>query len=49
MDKRIDSDYGDSLIKEESEIKPFVEPAKDYVQYVTKLVEDYLDEQNSER
>lgn len=42
MDKRVDSDYGDALIKDEAEVKRFIKPAKEYFLYVTKLVEEYL-------
>ena len=47
MDKRIDSDYGDSLITESSEVEAYIEPAKEYFQYVTKLVEEYLKTEES--
>ncbi len=42
MHKRADSDYGDVLMISDEEIKPLIQPAKDYMQYVTKMVEDYL-------
>jgi uncharacterized protein (UPF0332 family) len=44
MNERHESDYGDYLIIDEKDIEEFLEPSKQYVQYVTKLVEDYLEQ-----
>ena len=42
MVERHESDYGDYLVVGEEDIEQFYEPAKSYVLYVTKMVEDYL-------
>jgi len=43
MNERHESDYGDYLIIDEKDIDEFLEPSKQYVGYVSKLVEDYLE------
>lgn len=48
MEKRNESDYGDTMIHQEMEIKPLVEPAKECFAYVSKKVEDYLAQQRDE-
>lgn len=42
MNERIESDYGDYLIIDETDVDEFFEPAKLYVQYVTKMINDLL-------
>jgi len=42
MDKRMESDYDDTLITDETVVQTLLEPAKAYVEYVTKKVEEYL-------
>lgn len=43
MSQRQESDYGEELITED-EVLPFVQPAKSYFSYVTKMVKDYVAE-----
>lgn len=42
MNERSESDYGDFLIIDETEVEEFLEPGKDYFQHVSKLVENYI-------
>ncbi len=44
MNERHESDYGDYLIIDEKDIEEFLEPSKQYIQYVTTLVDDYLNQ-----
>ncbi len=44
MNERHESDYGDYLIIDEEDVNEFLDPSKLYVRYVTKLVEDYLEQ-----
>ena len=48
MDVRLQNDYGDFLVVDEDDIEQFYEPAKAYVQYITKMVEDYLKTEEQE-
>lgn len=45
MQERIEDDYNDFMILDEKEVIGFIEPAKLYVEYVSKLIESYFDEQ----
>ena len=38
MQERIDDDYSDFLVVEIDEIKEFIDPAKEYVNYVENLI-----------
>lgn len=42
MKQRIEDDYNDFLILDEDEVIKFIEPAKQYVEYVNKLIELYF-------
>lgn len=44
MDERVHSDYDDFIILDEAQVIGFIEPSKQYVQYVSKLIEKYLNE-----
>lgn len=46
MDQRNDSDYGDYLILEKREIEKYIEPARQYFQYINTMLEDYLAKQS---
>jgi uncharacterized protein (UPF0332 family) len=39
MHERIDDDYGDFLILDFEDVKEFIEPGKEYFDYVLKLIE----------
>ncbi len=41
LHERIEDDYSDALIMDEEEVLEFIEPAKEYVNYIEKLVENY--------
>jgi uncharacterized protein (UPF0332 family) len=38
LQERIEEDYGDFLVVDESEILEFVEPAKEYIDYIERLI-----------
>jgi uncharacterized protein (UPF0332 family) len=42
MKERIQDDYNDFLILDENEAKEFIAPAKEYIEYVSKLIDDYF-------
>ncbi len=42
MQERIDDDYSDFMIVNEDEVLEYVEPAKEYVAYIEKLIEEYF-------
>lgn len=44
MKKRVHSDYDDFIIIDEAQVIGFLEPSKQYVKYVSKLIEKYFDE-----
>ncbi len=45
MQERIEDDYNDSLVVDESEVKEFIEPSKAYVNYISQLIENYLEQE----
>ena len=44
LKERLEGDYGDFLIIDEEEIKDFIQPGKEYIEYVTKMAEGNLAE-----
>jgi uncharacterized protein (UPF0332 family) len=48
MEERIEDDYNDLMIVDESEVAGFIEPTKEYVEYITKLIETYFSAQSSD-
>ncbi len=48
MEERVEDDYGDFMIANEKEVIGFIEPAKQYVEYVSKLIEGYFANQRNE-
>ncbi len=46
MNERKESDYGDFLILDEEDIGEFIQPAKEYIEYISTLIEDYFTVQN---
>ena len=42
MQERIDDDYSDFMIVNEQEVLEYIEPAKEYVAYIEKLIEEYF-------
>lgn len=42
MDERVHSDYDDFIISDEVKVIAFIEPSKQYVEYVSKLIEKYF-------
>ncbi len=46
MQERIDDDYSDFMIINETEVSEYIEPTKEYVAYVGKLVEEYFQRGN---
>jgi uncharacterized protein (UPF0332 family) len=46
MQERIEDDYNDFLIVEESEVKEFIEPSKGYVAYIGQLIDGYFDQKS---
>ena len=48
MNERVEDDYGDFMIADEKEVIEFIEPAKQYVEYISELIEAYFDAQNTE-
>lgn len=48
MGERNETDYSDFLIADEDDVLEYFEPAKEYVQYTTALVNKYLDDENAE-
>ena len=44
MEERVQSDYGDFLISDETKVLEFIQPAKEYVAFITELVEKYFRE-----
>jgi uncharacterized protein (UPF0332 family) len=48
MEERIEDDYNDFMIFDESKVIGFIEPAKQYIEYVTKLIETYFDAPRNE-
>ncbi len=48
MEERIEDDYNDFMILEEKKVIHFIEPAKQYVEYVSKLIEGYFANQRNE-
>jgi len=47
MVERIEDDYNDFMILDEKEVIGFIEPSKQYVEYVSKLIEEYFDAQRT--
>jgi len=47
MQERIEDDYNDFMILDEAEVIDFIKPAKQYVDYVSKLIETYFDAQRT--
>lgn len=45
--ERIQDDYNEFLIMDEDEVKEFIQPAKDYVEYISKLIQGYFDTQRA--
>lgn len=45
LQERIQDDFNEFLIMDENEVSEFIEPAKQYVEYVSKLIQEYFDEQ----
>jgi len=43
LEERIEDDYNDFIILDEAEVIGFIEPAKQYVEYVSNLIEEYFD------
>ncbi len=46
LKERIRDDYNEFLIMDDEEIIEFIEPAFEYVEYVSKLIEAYFDAQS---
>lgn len=44
MNERVQSDYGDFLISDESKVLEFIQPAKEYVAFISELIEKYFRE-----
>ena len=44
MKERIEDDYNDFMISNQDEVTEFINPAKEYVDYVSQLIEKYLKE-----
>lgn len=42
MDQRVHSDYDDIIIVDEVQVIDLIKPAKEYVQYVSELIEKYF-------
>ena len=42
MQERIDDDYSDFMIINESDVIEFIAPAKEYVAYIEQLIDDYF-------
>ena len=42
MQERIDDEYSDFMIADEGEVIEYMEPGKDYVAYVSSLIEEYF-------
>lgn len=42
MDERNESDYGDFLILDENDIAEFIQPATEYLEYVSKIIDEFL-------
>ena len=40
-------DYNEFLIMDEEEVSAFIKPAFEYVDYVTKLIDVYFDDQSA--
>ncbi len=38
MQERIEDDYSDFIILDETEVKEFIDPAKEYVNYIEQLL-----------
>jgi uncharacterized protein (UPF0332 family) len=48
MEERIEDDYNDFMIVDESEVIGFIEPSKQYVEYITRLIESYFNSQRND-
>ncbi len=44
MNERVQSDYDDFIITDESQVNEFIQPAKEYLEYVSQLIKKYLNE-----
>ncbi len=44
MNERVESDYDDFIIFDEERVVKLIEPSRQYVKYVFKLIEKYFDE-----
>ena len=44
LNERMESDYGNALLFDKSDVEDIMQPTKAYVEYVTKMVQDYLAE-----
>jgi len=42
MDERVQSDYDDFIIFDEAQVIGLIEPSKQYVEYVSTLIEKYF-------
>lgn len=47
MQERIEDDYNDFMVLDEAEVIGFVKPARQYVEYVSNLIDRYFNEQAS--
>ncbi len=47
MNERIEDDYNDYMITNQEQIIHFIEPGKDYVEYISKLIDAYFDAQST--
>ncbi|MEP7230233.1 MAG: HEPN domain-containing protein [Ginsengibacter sp.] len=47
MHERIEDDYNDYMINDQEQIIHFINPGKDYVDYVSKLIDAYFDAQST--
>lgn len=43
MEERIEDDYSDFMILDEKDVIEFIEPAKEYVAYIEKLIAENKD------
>ncbi len=44
MNERVQSDYDDFVITDKSQVVEFIQPAKEYLEYVSQLIEKYFKE-----
>ena len=48
MEERLEDDYNDLMIVNESEVIGFIEPARQYIEYITRLIETYFDSERDD-